>query len=377
MWHGAVMAAEEINKAGGVTVGNQKRPIQLVRVDSNEILSVPDAASAVERAITRERVDFLIGGLRTEAVQAMQDVMAEHRRVFLGVGASHPVLTDRVLAEPDKFKYFFRVSPFSAVHLGRVIFMQLTEVANAVRSELGVARPRVAIVGERAVWVDHIVAAAERQIPAMGMELAGVWRPGATATDMTSELSAIRDARAHIIITLFTGPVGTVFARQWEELQVPAAVTGINVDAQGGRFWQATGGRGNFSATMATLGRVPITPMTIPFYDKFMRRHPGEVPLYTASGTYDSVYILDDAIRRAGTISADAVVEALKKTDFAGTAGQVVFNKAHDVTFGPGYVMSVGLQWRDGRPQVFWPAGGGGGVVRYALPPWVVAHWKR
>jgi len=376
MWHGAVFAAEEINKAGGVTVGNQKRPIQLVRVDSNEILSVPDAASAVERAITRERVDFLIGGLRTEAVQAMQDVIAEHRTIFLGVGASHPILTQRVAAEYDRFKYFFRVSPFSAVHLGTVVFRQLGEVAGTVRSELAVARPRVVIVGERAVWVDHIVAAAERQIPAMGMELAGVWRTSATVADMTSELSAIRDARAHIIITLFTGPVGTVFAKQWEELQVPAAVTGINVDAQGGRFWQATGGKGAYSATMSTLGRIPLSSRTIPFFDSFLRRHPGQVPLYTASGAYDSLFILQEAIERAGTISADAVVESLKLTDFSATAGQVVFDRNHDVRFGAGYIIGVGVQWQDGRPQVFWPAGYGG-TVRYTLPPWVVSHWRR
>jgi len=375
MWHGATFGAEEINKAGGIVVGNVRRPIQLVRVDSNEIVSVPDAASAVERAITRDRVDFLIGGLRTEAVQAMQDVISEHRRIFIGVGASHPVLTQRVAQDYENYKYFFRVAPFSAVHLGTVVFRQLGDVAAVVRRDLGVARPRVAVIGERAVWVDHIAAAAERQIPAMGMELAGVWRTTAVAADVTAELSAIREARAQIIITLFTGPVGTVFAKQWAELQVPAAVAGINVDAQGGRFWRATGERANFIATMSTMGRIPISPRTIPFYDNFMRRHNNEVPLYTASGAYDSLYILKEAIERAGTVSTNAVIESLKKTDYASTAGQVVFNREHDVTFGPGYVMGVGVQWQDGRPQVFWPAGGG--TVNYTLPPWVIRHWRR
>lgn len=376
MWHGATFAAEEINNAGGITVGNEQRLIELVRVDSNEIVSVPDAAAAVERAITRDRVDFLIGGLRTEAVQAMQDVISEHRRIFLGVGAAHPVLTQRVADDYENFKYFFRVSPFSAVHLGTVVFKQLGEVVAAVQRDLGITKPRIAIVGEPAVWVDHIVAAAEQQIPAMGMELAGTWRPSAVAADMTAELSAIRDARAHIIITFFTGPVGTVFAKQWEELQIPAAVIGINVDAQGGRFWSATGGKGAFTATMSTLGRIPISPRTIPFFDNFMHRHPGEVPLYTASGAYDSLFILQEAIERAGTISADAVVEELKKTDFSGAAGRVVFNMEHDVTFGPDYIMGVGVQWQDEKPQVFWPAGYDG-AVEYVLPPWMVSHWRR
>jgi len=78
-WWGAELARDEINAKGGVLVGNTKRPIRLVKVDTNEILSVPDAASAVERAITRDKVDFLVGGFRTEAVFAMQDVAMDYK----------------------------------------------------------------------------------------------------------------------------------------------------------------------------------------------------------------------------------------------------------------------------------------------------------
>src|SRR3954463_6955172 len=70
-WAGAEMARDEINKAGGISVGGKKLKIELVRVDSNEIQSVPDATNAMERAITREKADFVIGGFRSEAVLAM------------------------------------------------------------------------------------------------------------------------------------------------------------------------------------------------------------------------------------------------------------------------------------------------------------------
>src|SRR5262249_61753055 len=61
-WAGAEMARDEINKAGGISVAGKKRTIELVRIDSNEIQSVPDATNAMERAITREKADFVIGG---------------------------------------------------------------------------------------------------------------------------------------------------------------------------------------------------------------------------------------------------------------------------------------------------------------------------
>ena len=71
-WNGASLAAEEINAAGGVQVGAVKRPIQLVKVDTNEILNVADASNALERAITRDKIDFAVGGFRSEAALAMQ-----------------------------------------------------------------------------------------------------------------------------------------------------------------------------------------------------------------------------------------------------------------------------------------------------------------
>src|SRR6185295_18969464 len=63
-WYGAEMARDEINKAGGIDVGGKRMRIELVRADTNEIQSVPDATNAVERVITRDKVDFLVGGFR-------------------------------------------------------------------------------------------------------------------------------------------------------------------------------------------------------------------------------------------------------------------------------------------------------------------------
>ena len=42
-WNGATMAAEEINAAGGVTVGGKKMKIELVKSDSNEFINPTDA----------------------------------------------------------------------------------------------------------------------------------------------------------------------------------------------------------------------------------------------------------------------------------------------------------------------------------------------
>ena len=89
-WYGAQLAAEEINAAGGVMVGGESYEIKLVKGDSNEIVSPADAASQMERLITVDKVDFVLGGFRTEAVFAMQEVAMDYKTIFLGAGAATP-----------------------------------------------------------------------------------------------------------------------------------------------------------------------------------------------------------------------------------------------------------------------------------------------
>ena len=378
-WYGAEFATEEINAKGGVLIGNKRLPIKLIKIDTNEILNVPDAASAIERAITRDKVDFLMGGFRTEAVFAMQDVAMDYKKIFIGCGAAHPELCGRVAKDYNKYKYWFRLTPINSLFLLKVDLLLVETVANAIRKELGIATPKVAIVAEKAVWADPIVGLGKTNLPKMGMEVVGEWRPSSTATDITAELSAINASGAQIIFTTFSGPVGIPYAKQWGELKIPAASVGINVEAQKKGFWEATGGKGNYEMTQNTLARIEITPATIPFYDKFTARV-GEFPTYNA-GTYDAILILAAAIERAKTLDSDKVVTELEKNDTLGAPGRQVFTKEHDITWGPGYVTATGTQWQDQKLTCVWPVDWQGltykGAVKYKIPPWVVERWKK
>jgi branched-chain amino acid transport system substrate-binding protein len=378
-WNGAKMAAEEINAKGGVQVGDKKLPIELVKVDSNEFVSLPDATNAVELATSRYKVNFLVGGFRTEAVLVMQDIAMDNKTIFIGCGAAHPKLCGRVKEDYDRYKYWFRVTPINSRFLVKVDFILLGMVAKIMAKELNIPKIKVAIVAEKAVWCDPIVGIAKKNLPKMGMEVVGVWRPSPVATDVTAELSAIQSSGAHIIFTSFSSSVGITFAKQWGELKVPAAAVGINVESQKDGFWEATGGKGNYTLTINTYARVKITDKTIDFFDRYKKEFK-EAPNYTA-GTYDSVKILADAITKAGSLDPDKLVPIIEKTDWKGAAGRVVFDQTHDVTWGPGYVTAVGTQWQNGKNVCVWPYKWEGityeGAVPYMLPPWVVSHYKK
>ncbi|MBI4797996.1 MAG: ABC transporter substrate-binding protein [Desulfarculus sp.] len=379
-WNGATLAAEEINTAGGIQVGGEKRAIELVKVDTNEFLSIPDATNATEMAISRHKVDFMVGGFRTEAVQVMQDIAMDAKKIFIGCGAAHPELCTRVTKDYNRYKYWFRLTPINSTYLGKVDFLLLAMVAAEMKKALGLEKLKVAIVAEKAAWADPIVKAAEETLPAkMGMEVVGTWRPSPVAKDCTAELTAIQRTGAHIIFTTFSSSVGLTFAKQWGELKVPAANVGINVESQKSGFWSATGGKAEYTVTVNTLARVKITDKTIPFYDKYLERFK-EAPNYTA-GTYDALFLIKEAVEKAGSTNSDKVVTELEKIDSLDTAGRVVFDKSHDITWGPKHITSIGTQWQDGKMLCVWPNGWEGvtfeGTVPHKLPPWVIEHYKK
>jgi len=352
-WAGAEMARDEINKAGGISVGGKKRKIELVRVDSNEIQSVPDATNAMERAITREKADFVIGGFRSEAVLAMQEVAMDYKKIFLGCGAADAKLGANVEKNYERYKYWFRVSPLNSPDLGRTLFAVLGTIAGQVRAELKKETPKVAILAEKVIWTEAIVKAAQDNLPKMKMEVVGLWQPSPTATDVTAELAAIDRAGADMVFTALSGPVGIVVGRQMAERKMHAVAFGINVEAQKDGFWEATAGKGNYVATLDTYAEVEMTPLMIPFVRAFKERF-HKSPTYNAA-TYDAINLLKTVIEKAGTTDAAKLVPVFEQTQSVGTGGQLEFTKSHDPVWGVGKTTGIAVQWQNGRKVPFWP----------------------
>ena len=387
-WFGATMARDEINAAGGITVAGVKYQIELIKTDSNEILSPTDAAAAMERLITVDKAQFVVGGFRTEGVIPMMDVAMDNKTIFLGAGSATKELCMKAVGDGyARYKYWFRVTPFASDKLVANCLETLGLAGTIMKTGLGIqGKIKVAILAEQATWADAMVAAYQAYVPAkLGMEVVGTWRPSATATDVTAELTAIQNSGAHIILTIISGPLGIPFARQLGELQIPVASVGINVESQKDGFWEATNGFGQYETTLNTYAKgIAMTDKTVAFFDAFVKAN-GETPTYCA-GTYDCLYILKEAIERAGTVDSDAVVVELEKTDYKSTAGRVVFMgkdtaTPHDVTYGPGYVTGIAIQWQAGEMKCVWPYNWNNitypGTVPWQIPDRVIKFYKK
>ena len=108
---------------------------------------------------------------------------------------------------------------------------------------------------------------------------------------------------------------------------------------------------------------------TKPFAAAFKARF-GTDPAYTGYTAYDDVYILADAIKRAGSTDPDKMVAELEKTDYVGTIGRLQFygrddQFTHGLKYGPDNVSGMVFQWQDGKQVTVWPARIAEGKLKY------------
>ncbi|MEI6186114.1 MAG: ABC transporter substrate-binding protein, partial [Dehalococcoidia bacterium] len=390
-------ARDEINAAGGVDLNGKKYQIELIKADSNEILNPTEAASAMERLITVDKPDFIVGGFRTEGVLPMQEVAMDYKKIFMNAGAATRALQAKVETNYDRYKYFFKVTPYNEYFLVTSDFKMLSMVGTILKKQLNITEPlRVAIVAEKLTWADAMVTTAQATIPKLGMAVTGVWRPSDTATDVNAELTAIAATNPHIIFPTFSGPVGVTFSKQAGEMQIPAAIVGIVVEAQKQGFWEATGGKGNYVMTLNTYADgVAVTDKTLPFFANYQKKF-GQFPSYTAA-TYDAVYMLKGVVEKAQSLDPEVLVPLIEKVEFNSTAGLIKYypvgpdTKApacpHDIMYGPGLTTGIGTQWQNGALKGVWPAkgiGSGGfetidypGIVPYMINPLVVQKFQQ
>jgi branched-chain amino acid transport system substrate-binding protein len=350
----------------------------------------------MERLITVDKPDFVMGGFRTEGVFPMQEVAMNYKKLFFNCGAATRALQAKVVENYDRYKYFFKVTPFNEYYLVANDFKFLSMVGAIMKKELGITEPlRIAIVAEKLTWCDGIVTAAQANIPKMGMVVTGTWRPSDTATDVNAELTAIAATNPHIIFASFSGPVGVTFGKQAGEMRIPAPIVGIVVEAQKDGYWEATGGKGNYVMTMNTYAKgLIINEKTVPFVDKYIKQF-GQCPSYTAA-TYDTLHMVKGIIEKAQSLDPDVLVPFIEKSEYISTVGVIKYypvgpdTKApacpHDIVYGPGAVTGIATQWQDGKNKPVWPAKGigtggfenldYGGIVPYILPPIVIEKYK-
>ena len=372
---GIKLAIEEINAKGGVNVGGEKRPFSVDVIDTRDLepgVPVSEALMAMDKLILDKKIHFIIGGpVRSEAALAAMSLLSKHKVVsILTTGALSPKYHALVEQQYDKFKYCFRIHG-EAKQLVKEILTCLMEIKEKygfdklfiMVQDVAHARAAGKILGK---------VAAKKGWDVTGMEI----YPTGTS-DFSMGLIKAKKTNSQVISIWMDMPESSILLKQWYDMKIPALPFGSTLAAaeQPG-FWEATKGKGQYClANVVNAGNAPstATPWTMKFYNAYKDRWNIEPEGLGTSSSYMAVYVLKDAIERAGSLDPDKVVAALEKTDMVGVYGRLRFNpKSHQVipSFDPkeGAVGSI-FQWQDGKRVVIFPKSIATGTIQ--LPPWM------
>jgi branched-chain amino acid transport system substrate-binding protein len=374
---GIRLAIEEINAAGGVNVGGTKRPFKVEVIDTRDLepgVPVSEALLAVEKLILEKKADFIMGGpVRSEAGLAAMDLLSKYKKIsILSTGVLTPAYHARVAENYDKYKYLFRIT-------GEAKWIAVGEQIPAL-VEIGekFGLNRVYIMIQDVAHARAFGGIFAKVMAKKGWTVIGepeIYPTG--STDFSMGLLKARREKAQVIIICMDMPESSILLKQWYDMKVPALPFGsIIAAAEQPGFWKATEGKGEFTlANVVNAGNAPsnASDWTMKFYNAYKNKWGVEPEGYGTSTSYMAVYVLRDAIEKAGTLDSDAVVAALEKTDVMGVYGRIRFDpKSHQVipSMDPkeGAVGSI-FQWQAGKRVVVFPKSIAMGEIQ--LPPWM------
>jgi branched-chain amino acid transport system substrate-binding protein len=369
------LAVEEINAKGGVNVGGKKRPFKVEVIDTRDLepgVPVSEALLAVEKLILDKKADFILGGpVRSEAALAAMSLLSKYKKVsILTTGVLTPAYHATVAKQYDKYKYCFRIHGEAGQLVGEM-FANFTEL----REKYGFNNLFI-----MAQDVSHARGAANimsKVALKKGWNVTGVEIYPTGASDFSMGLLKAKKTQSEIINIWMDMPESSILLKQWYDMKIPALPFGSTLAAaeQPG-FWKATEGKGEYTlCNVVNAGNAPsnATPWTMKFYDAYTKRWNVEPEGLGCSSSYMAVYVLRDAIERAGTLDSEKVVPELEKTDVMGVYGRLRFDpKSHQVipSLDPkeGAVGTI-LQWQAGKRIVVFPKSIATGEIK--LPPWM------
>jgi branched-chain amino acid transport system substrate-binding protein len=352
------MAIDEINAKGGV----DGRKLEMAVADEGE--SPKDGVAAVNKLTGDNRVDVLIGGYDSGVTLAELPHIARAKTIFIGIGSASPAIQAKVKEDYERYKYIFRANPLNSAIQAQELLRYIT---GNLHEQLGYKK--ISILGENAKWVQDMVPFLKKGATDAGLEVPMAEFFDPQTADFSPIFTKVKENGSQYLVLILSHAASDVFVKQWFDAKVPVPIGGIDVKSMDANFFERVGGKAISEVTTNYVLRAPLTPKTEAWWDKFIELYKAP-PVYTAGGAYDAVYIYAEAVGRAKSTAADAVIKELEKTDYVGVRGRVVFDETHDVKNGPGLVNNLYVQWQEGGKRVvIWPKELATGKM--INPPWL------
>jgi branched-chain amino acid transport system substrate-binding protein len=307
---GTLLAVEEINAAGGLL----GKKVNLISEDNR---STPgESATIAKKLITRDKVVAVLGEVASGRSLEAAPVCQENKIPMVSPSSTNPDVT-------KQGDYIFRVcfiDPFQGTAMAKFAKGRLKAQKVAVLSD--VAAPY-------SVGLANFF---KQQFTADGGQIVAEQKFNSGDKDFKAQLTSIKAANPDAIFVPCYYTEAGLIVRQARQL-------GITVSLFGGDGWEAPelleiGGEALEGCYYSThYSSEDASPAVQDFVKKFKAKNKDEVPDAMAALGYDSMMVLADAIKRAGSTEGPKLRDALAATkNFTGVTGKTDLDADRNAT---------------------------------------------
>lgn len=311
--NGARLAADEINAAGGVRLGDKIYRVEILGEDDK---SDPREGTLAAQKLVDAGVVAVVGHLNSGSSIPASKIYND-----AGVVQISPSTTAAKYTEQG-FKTAFRV------------------VANDIQQGTAMAdyainnfkAKSVAIIDDRTAYGQGLVDVVERVLKDHGVSVVAREYTNNKASDFNAILTKIRARQPDVIVYGGMDDTAGPMAKQIHQLGIKAPL--LAGDGTCSPEFIKLAGDGADVLTCSRAGEaVEKLPKGAQFMAKYKAKFGTEVQIY-APYAYDAVYVIVDAIRRAGSLDRAAIAAAVAKTDYEGLTGHIRFDSKGDIQNG-------------------------------------------
>lgn len=281
--NGAELMVKQINAAGGI---NGQR-VELVTIDSES--QETKAVLAVRRLIDEEKVIAIVGGSSSGASLAMIDYVEKKGVPFVSVGSSARI------TDPVK-QWVFKTPQSERLAMEKLFdFLKANNIT------------KVGWISLNNAFGDSGRDEYERLVPAAGVTTVGSERFNDTDNDVTPQLSTLKSKEPEAVLAWAAPPAGSIMVKNYQQIGMTAPLL-----LSHGMISQALFDQAGDAAEGAILpGSKVLVADSLPDTDpqkslllEFAAAYEAdykERPVPFASYGYDSILLLAEAIKKAGT----------------------------------------------------------------------------
>jgi len=347
----AQLAVEEINKAGGIN----GRQLQLFIMDDE--LKADKGVAAIEKLVTVDKVDFLMGGMGSGVALAQVPTMKKYQKIVMSTGAASNLVEKALGADAT---WYFHLHPWD-----------YTQGASYLEGWTAIAKKYPAMKIGKMFLAYEEGAFGKSSYDASKTMFAGNFKfDGASfksaamgGGDYTAVLEAAKEFRPDIFLWAGYDADALPILEQAKAMKYAPP---LFVGAPPG--WPKDFGKSPLANNVTLYGMWAasindINPVSAKFYDAFIAKYKAEPATYFAPLSYSAVYVLADGIKRAGkdafnkdgSVNNEAVIKALEETKYLSALGETITFTPSQVIKHQGIRNQKILQWQNGRQEVIWP----------------------